>query len=401
LVPQATLPADFRRLKARPPMLSSGGMDSPTPQPPATLRPYPSATRPSPRELGLLALLALLLVGALGLPWLLVRAAAHSGLDFDTWKAMQPGAPPQWLLPMGASEYAQTPTGTMAVYPGGEWALVEEFADHNAAVAAWEQRWARDTWPKGVVSASTSVGSGQWLGYGRAANGNMLEWVFGPYILQFFARDDHGLSRLVSGSHLIDARGEPKYGHGDVPLLMRILRVNATATALTLDTLVLALLGGAYWLLLAGARVKPAPGARKLGRESLRTKLLELNDPASPFMMEVQGAYHLVGRLKLDDPHRASELARQQLSEAYQLDIYLGDGVASVLETHGKLRWHVAPGGIATAIPHWNYWRRVETKSPDPSRPYVPFRDAVQVAILDSGWTWRQLLLRPVLWGVK
>jgi hypothetical protein len=373
-------------------------MDSPAPQPPAPPRPYLSATRGSVRELAVLGLLTLLVIGALGLPWLLVRLAAHSGLDFDTWKAIQPGASREWMLPAGAIDAVDTPAGIMGVYPGGAWARVEKFEDHAMAVRAWSDRWGKDSWPKGIISGSTSVGSGQWLGYGRAANGNLLEWVSGPFLIEFFARNDADLSRLIAGSQLIDARGEPKYGHGDVPLLMRILRVNATTTALVLDALVLALLGGAYWLLLAGASVKPPPGARKLGRESLRTKLLELNDAASPFTIEAQGSYHLIGRLKLDDPQWAQELAQQQLKEAYQLDVYLGHGVASVLETHGKLHWDAAPGGVASAVPQWDYLRRVETRTADDSKPHAAFRDAVQVAILDGGWTWRQLLLRPVWW---
>src|SRR5947208_39940 len=118
-------------------MLSCARMDSPTPaaaQP--VLPPYASATQFSWQQAGLmLALLAAFLI-AVALPWMVVAQATPAGLDFDTWKPASPGAPLSFFLPPGAVEATQLPDGLLANYGEGRYALVQEFPDHAAAVAA-------------------------------------------------------------------------------------------------------------------------------------------------------------------------------------------------------------------------------------------------------------------------
>jgi hypothetical protein len=375
---------------------------------------YVSATRPNWREGLLLGGLALGVLVALGLPWLLISVYNSSGLDFDTWKPLQPGAALQSFLPPGATDYTETTTGVIATYGNGVWAKVDLYDSPAQAQAAWRQRWRGAAWPPGVANAATETAAGQWVAYAQTGDGRLIEWVNAKCTFQIFAPTDRGLSDLIIASPLIDAPPERGFGHGMMPLSARLLRGHPALLASLLDLVMLAVLLGVFWLRLYLLRVKPPAGTARAGRETLRNRLRELNNANAPFVIEEQGPYHFACRWKVDDPVHGPWLARCNLRRAYQLDLYLEEGgTAGALETTGRLDWAPAGPGTAPRL-SWNYLRSVASGAPGApdagpdsltlpmqSHSAADYRRVLQQLVLGSGWVWKPLLFRPVVWEYK
>jgi hypothetical protein len=270
-----------------------------------------------------------------------------------------------------------------------------------------------------VLGAATSIGGGQYLSFASLRDGRLLEFVSGGNTVQFFAPDDSGLSLMIQSSSLIDAPEEPKFGVGDAPLGIRLLRFHGVATAITLNLLLLALLAGLYFFGTRGMAITPPPTARKLGREAVRTRLIGLNTANSPLQIEEQEPYHLIARWKVDDPEMAQWLASRNLREAWQLDIYLGENSrASVLETHGSVVWDGRQTPPAASL-SWSYLRELgqpqrtartgATPSADLDAVILPtqsirpadYRATLRDLLLGSGWSWNPLLFRPLVWEYR
>jgi hypothetical protein len=375
--------------------------------------PYVSATRPNWREWSLLLLIAAGMLLALAMPWVFIATANSAGLNFDTWKPLQPGAPLDSFLPGGATELVDTENGIVATYGegSGKWAMVSKYESAQAAQDAWQRRWASDSWPAGVLSAATKRAPGQWLAYAHLDDGVLIEWVNGKALFEIFAPDDGGLSELITQSPLIDAPAEPGFGHGVMPRGQRLLHVHPAWLAVTIDAVMLALLSGLFWFRLASMQIKAPAVANKAGRETLRNRLLALNNANTPLVVEEQGAYHFVCRWKVDDPTYAPWLSAANLRDAYQLDLYLESGnVVGALETTGRLQWARGIGQPQAQIA-WNYLRSVlKTPAPapaaDPAAVVLPaqssaaadYRTTLQQLVLGSGWNWKPMLFRPVYW---
>lgn len=382
-------------------------------------RSYVSPTLPNPMELGSYAFLALLIVLALSLPWLMLRQVNASGLNFDTWKLPQAGAAPEMLLPAGALDRHDTAAGTLLTYGDGIWAIIKPHEGRAAAVADWRSRWQSGTWPEGVLGAATSIGGGQYLSFASLRDGRLLEFVSGVYTVQFFAPDDNGLSLMVQASSLIDAPNEPKFGVGDAPLGIRLLRFHGIATAVALNLLLLAGLAALYFFGTRGMAIAPPATARKLGREALRTRLIALNTANSPLQIEEQEPYHLIARWKSDAPEMAQWLASRNLRAAWQLDIYLADNArANVLETYGTVAWDGRQTPPAASF-NWNYLRELGQAQraarsaaapaadldavilPTQSINPTDYRAALRDLLLGSGWSWNPMLFRPLVWEYR
>jgi hypothetical protein len=375
---------------------------------------YVSPTLPNVAELAYFGLFIALLVLALALPWTLVWQANRGGLNFDTWKLAQAGGGLETMLPLGAEDYLMGDEGLLAVYGNGMWAMCKEFDSQRDAVAAWRKRWSSGTWPDGVLGAGTRVGLGQWLAFANMSDGRMLEWVSGRHMIRFFAWNDQDLTRMILASPMIDAKGEPRYGVGAAPAVVRLLRFNAGWTAFVVNVLTVLVLCALYWQGVRSVRKTPAPGGRRVGREALRTRLLALNSANVPVQIEEQEPYHLIVRWRVEDPEIATWLAGRNMKDAWQLDIYLGDrSTASLLETHGRVSWD---GRVAPPRAHfsWNYLRstgesqRIQpAKEPDavvlPCQSIEPqdFRRTLEELLLGCGWSIRPLLFRPLVWEYR
>jgi len=172
------------------------------------------------------------------------------------------------------------------------------------------------------------------------------------------------------------------------------------------------------WGIFAGgialATKRSRRGTETVSRDTLRERLLNLNDADSVFVLEETRPYHLTGRWKLDVPAFYSLFGKHSLHEVYQLDIYLKpNGVAHALETRGTIRWDM------TAVPprasySWNYFRGIVFYEFKLHKEWVldrslRFRKAIDFTfnadeykrpivevILGSGWTYRPILFKPL-----
>jgi hypothetical protein len=380
---------------------------------------YVPATRFNWRELTVLLILLVVLLAALALPWFGGLISRLTGTNLDTYKRLPEQATAADLLPElpDRREVRQTAGGAAVNYGSGARAEVEQYASHRMAVASWDSRWQEGGRPADVKRAGINRGLGMYLARGRTEEEEFVEWVNGPFILRFSGLDEERLEALIAASALIDLPGELTYRTGPRPFGAKLMGEYFAGFCLVLDLLILLFL----WGLAAGglklATRRPKKGMARISRDGLRDQLLALNNPRSAFVIEEVAPYHLVGRWKLDLPEYRTLFAKHGQKQLYQLDLYLNaDGPVGALETRGSVSWDMSMAPPSAAF-RWDYfrglvlfeWRAAKVWTLDPAD--LTFKEAVDYkfnvndyrvpvirAVTGAGWTYRPLLLRPLIW---
>ena len=402
-------------------------MDTSAPQqsPPAPPR-YVSATQPNWRELALSIGIAVVLLLPFPLVWLALESRALSGMKLDTFKALPEQAQGIDLLPTGAGFGTPSVEENRAsvIYTGGGIAQVNAYADHKSAVREWSRVWLGDSPQPNVSVTSTLRGAGLYLARGivrdpdkaEEIDGYFVTWVNGPFEFWLFGGNRQKLDSLIKASTFIDAPDERSYGTGARPLVWTVIDEYPWAFALALELAILAFMWGIFSLGIWLGTRRPPRGSSRASRDELIDRLLGLNHPDSPFVVERVGANHLICRWKLDLPEVFEMFRAEQRREIYQIDLYIRPyGTVAALETHGRALWNLDnAAGSGRSLYRWDYFRgivlagisRRASYSYDPlALRFVPFevhqfdinaykRPIVQT-VLASGWIWRPILFRP------